>query len=498
MKLTKDSKKIMKYLGTIDSFNKENFSLNKYDFDLLFELVNSNYKKIKINNFESGKSKSSKKTLKKSVRLYLNNIDTCSNNITKKKLKNIDNLILIFKLLASRESGTLQEIYNLHNYPLKKQEIINSFLLNMDKINFDNCIEWVNLNGIELLRSLYLFHLEGKLPEKINNLMGNYPHTKGEFTSLDIQNEIQLGLPQSKKYNIKLGNTKLNLLLFSNKGFMLSENMLKRCFILDTIMGNKRDEINLEIWLSNKKKILPPPRKIKYLGAKEVNSGCNTFYDNKNKVSLWRKEELPKVLVHELVHSLNLEKYGDYSDITEFVYNNFDIKRNNRFNMFENYVELIAEFLNICLTMIENRKKSLKIFNNLLEMEIKHCHFQVGKILNYFGFKKWNDFYIKNINEAEKTDRYLQKSNVFSYFILRSLIMFNIRDFMELLKNENKRNLLKQDFKCSKLLPIMVKSLNDNRYGAMINHNIDLNNTNTTKNNIIFDNLRMTCLEVKI
>ena len=59
---------------------------------------------------------------------------------------------------------------------------------------FDKCIEWVNLHGIELLRSIYIFHLQDKLPKKINDYLGEYPHSKGEFTSLDILNEIQLGL----------------------------------------------------------------------------------------------------------------------------------------------------------------------------------------------------------------------------------------------------------------------------------------------------------------
>ena len=495
MKLTQDSKKIIKYYKDVLPKEYNNFSISKNDFNLIFGMVNSSYQKIKIKS-DMNKSNSKKKT-KKSVRLYLNNIDTCSYNLTKKKLKNGDNLIKIFQLLSSKESRTLQEIYNLHNYPSEKQRIINSFLERINKINFDRCVEWVNLNGIELLRSLYLFNIENKLPENIKNLMGNYPHTKGEFTSLDIQNEIQLGLPQSRKYNIKLDNTTLNLLLFSKKGFKLSEKMLKRCFILDTILARNRSNINLEIWLSNKKKNLPPPRKIKYLGAKEVNSGCNTFYDNKNKVSLWRKEELPKVLVHELVHSLSLEKYGNYRLIEEYIYNNFDIKRNNRFNMFENYVELIAEFLNICLTMIENGKKDLKTFNNLLDLECKHCLFQVGKILNYFGYKKWSDFYVKNIKEDNKSSRYLQKSNVFSYFILRSLVMFNIVDFINLCKRSNKKHFLKQDFQCEELLPIIIKSLNDKNYEIIINSNIDINNKGA-KNDIIFNNLRMTCIEVKI
>ena len=166
-----------------------------------------------------------------------------------------------------------------------------------------------------MLRSLYIFHSDNRLPASINSLMGDYPHTKGEFTSLDIQNEIQMGLPKNMKFNIIIGGTKLNLLIFSGKDFTPQKNFFKRCFILDKIVESKRSNINLEIWLSNKKKNLPPPRKIKYLGAKEVNSGYNTFDGYENRVSVWRKEELLKVSIHELIHGLSYDYKQDSHDI---------------------------------------------------------------------------------------------------------------------------------------------------------------------------------------
>ena len=157
------------------------------------------------------------------------------------------------------------------------------------------------------------------------------------------------------------------------------------------------------------------------------------------------KEELPKVLVHELVHSLGLEKYNGYKEVEDFIYNHFDIKRNNRFNLFENYVELVANILNICLTMIENGKGDIKSFNRLINLERTHCLFQVGKILNYYGYKNFEDFYKKDgIKEENKTDRYLQKSNIFSYFVMRSMVIFNINDFIKLCRDKNKRNFFKQ------------------------------------------------------
>ena len=169
--------------------------------------------------------------------------------------------------------------------------------------------EWINLNGIELLRVIYVFYLDRKLPPDIVSLLGYYPQVRGEFTSLDIQNEIDIGLKNIKVQYERNGIT-LDLLIFSDKKINLSDDFLERCFYLDLLL-KKRNKINLEVWLSNKKKDLPPLRDIKYIGSKEVNSGCTSFSTEGNKVSVWRKEEFPKVLVHELIHSLELEKHHD-------------------------------------------------------------------------------------------------------------------------------------------------------------------------------------------
>jgi hypothetical protein len=507
MNLTNDSKKLVGFYE-----KKENIKraiVRPEDFKHIFNLVKSSYNSIetrgKIPNARiktnRKKNQISKTKKLRKVRLYLNNIDTCSFNESKKRLKNGDNLLAIFRLLGNENKDTLHKIYLEHNYPSQKQSIINRFLddLSLDtKMSFDKCIEWVNLHGIELLRSIYISHLQGKLPKKINNYLGEYPHTKGEFTSLDIQNEIQLGLKKNRKFNIEINGTRLNLLLFSENDFKMNHKFLKRCFILDAIRNKKRKDINLEIWLSNKKKNLPPKREKKYLGSKEVNSGCNTFNGMENRVSVWRKEELPKVLVHELVHSLGLEKYNGYKEVEDFIYNHFDIKRNNRFNLFENYVELVANILNICLTMIENGKGDIKSFNRMIDLECTHCLFQVGKILNYYGYKNFEDFYKKKgLKEENKTDRYLQKSNIFSYFVMRSMVIFNINDFIKLCRDKNKRNFFKQDFECVEFLPIVLKTLKDPLFESTINNNI-VSNKQGNKGKVVFNNLRMTCIEVKI
>ena len=63
----------------------------------------------------------------------------------------------------------------------------------------------------------------------------------------------------------------------------------------------------------------------------------------------------------------------------------------------------MAEIVNILMI---SRKK----FNKLINLELEHCLFQVGKILNYFGYSSWQDFYKEGgVNEEDKTGKYQQK-----------------------------------------------------------------------------------------
>ena len=116
----------------------------------------------------------------------------------------------------------------------------------------------------------------------------------------------------------------------------------------------------------------------------------------------------------------------------------------------------------------------------------------------YYGYKNFEDFYKKKgLKEENKTDRYLQKSNIFSYFVMRSMVIFNINDFIKLCRDKNKRNFFKQDFECVEFLPIVLKTLKDPLFESTINNNI-VSNKQGNKGKVVFNNLRMTCIEVKI
>ena len=66
-------------------------------------------------------------------------------------------------------------------------------------------------------------------------------------------------------------------------------------------------------------------------------------------------------MLHELIHSVELEEHHNLNDFEEFIYNHFDIRREtNKFTFFENYVESWANILNILIINYENNNKANK------------------------------------------------------------------------------------------------------------------------------------------
>ena len=149
----------------------------------------------------------------------------------------------------------------------------------------------INFHGIKLSRTIYISLLNGSLPKDLVDLMGLNTEIYGEFISLDVQKDIELNLQNSYFYDYQLGELNLKLKVYSSNNFKLKNNLLERMFFLNYLV--RQNKIDLTLWLSNKKKTLNYNRKDRYIGPKEINSGCITFM-GVNKVSIWRKEELPK------------------------------------------------------------------------------------------------------------------------------------------------------------------------------------------------------------
>ena len=104
----------------------------------------------------------------------------------------------------------------------------------------------------------------------------------------------------------------------------------------------------------------------KKIGACEVNTGATSFsYDpfdelninESNPIILWRKEEVNKVLIHELIHSNNFDKslwyIGKNPEVKTSFTEKFDISDNIKIKINESYTEVWATLIHSLIVSIE-------------------------------------------------------------------------------------------------------------------------------------------------
>jgi hypothetical protein len=149
------------------------------------------------------------------------------------------------------------------------------------------------------------------------------------------------------------------------------------------------------------------------IGPESVNSAFTTHYFNGNKnITIFREEEAEKVLIHELVHYLNIDYANINSqldDINKRFMEDFDVTTSNsNINTFEAYTDFIGIlYNNVYNSILENRD-----IYEMMENEKRFQKYQINKLLS--KYKMRHPIKIKNNGNMIK-----QNTNVVSYYILK-------------------------------------------------------------------------------
>ena len=197
--------------------------------------------------------------------------------------------------------------------------------------------------------------------------------------------------------------------------------------------------LNIYVYLTDFKKVLPD-NNIHVIDAININSGLSDVCRKSGEIVIYRKEEWFKVLIHETFHNFGLDFAAmDIGILKTKIRKLFPVK--SQMLVFECYTELWAEIIN-CLfcsyTLIDNKtdKDSLFLyFNFILEFERIFSLFQMIKFLNFMGLT------YHDILHSSKSDiayhLYKEKTHVFPYFILKAILMNNVKSFIIWCYNTN-------------------------------------------------------------
>ena len=176
-----------------------------------------------------------------------------------------------------------------------------------------------------------------------------------------------------------------------------------------------------------------------------ANTAFTTFCSSNTDIHVYRLEEWFKVLIHESFHSLGLE-FSPFtnSDTNRQILEMFAVKSD--VNLGESYAEMWAEIIN-CVIMSYlsvrdkgNHARMLKKLNELLNIETKFSLFQCAKVLRH-NHMKYSDFLS---GSSSTLQNYSENTNVLSYYIIKSILMYHKDSFIDWCVSNNKNPL---DFK---------------------------------------------------
>ena len=296
-----------------------------------------------------------------------------------------------------------------------------------------------------------------KFVTKIQNVVeAEQIMNKSDMTSSYVDNHVHDSISSSLIYSIKY-----SFRMF-NRSYTIEFNI---CEILDVEnVDNMFDrvimwlyvvnlysppkcskKIDIHFFLCDAKKLLPS-NSIDIIGKSHVNSGYTYCCPIENQIVIYRKEEWFKVFIHETMHSFGLDFCNNSTNKTIKSYMNsvFTVKSN--MNIYESYSETWAVIINnafgaFLTEPIDKYRKFSSRFRNLMSDEVSFSLIQMNKILTHMGLE-YKDLSSKTSSSSIKRLLYKEESEVFSYYIIKTILLYHYNLFIKWC-DENNHSLIK-------------------------------------------------------
>jgi len=201
--------------------------------------------------------------------------------------------------------------------------------------------------------------------------------------------------------------------------------------------------LDIYLYLTDLEKVLPD--KGEHIDIIHANTAFTTTCKEHTEINIFRYEEWYKVLIHETFHCLGLDFSEMDNEKTKIpILELFSVK--SEVNLSETYCEVWAETLNIMFIAFENDVEEnidMMIYKteNMLKWEQLFSVFQCSKVLDFYGIT-----YGELIGGKKQTHpKFKEKTNVLSYYILKTMIIFYINDFIEWCVEKNGKDVINFD-----------------------------------------------------
>ena len=298
-------------------------------------------------------------------------------------------------------------------------------------------------NFVELLDEKNLLKIDTKQIKSLHEL----PKSElmdSQFMPGSIKDDILYNILGFMKLSTVISGIKINIYygIFKKSDFTRLSKVkarlkdalryVKFCCSNATLKSIKTLDIYLYLTTAEKK---VPKNQVLVLGSNNCNSAVTYACATNGKLMIYREEEWKKVLVHELFHSLCLDFSSvKYEDLKKKMKKLFDVKSD--FEISECYTEFWATIVNSCFISFDLLDDVNDIDNFLLftdfciQLERIFAIFQMVKVLHFMGLRYENLYKVDAVSTSFRKVLYKEDTNVLSYYILKTILLFNNDDFL--------------------------------------------------------------------
>ena len=305
------------------------------------------------------------------------------------------------------------------------------------------------------------------------------------FSAQDVINEVvndhQFLIKVSFQFNILNASHKYyNLFIYCskkdlhkiNKSFL--NKIMSRILFLNFYLDITKLPNNIILYYSNKKKTLPA--KYQKFTTQNVNSAVTDF----SNIAIYRKEEMLKSILHELIHFHNIDNPGNTNTLLKELISTHNVASNNPYYLNESITEVLATLFNSAFISRQKSNLSLntilKHYKSIILNELIHNSIQVSKILKNLGYNNLQSFYkLETIDKINQKSNLLhQESDVFAYYILKMYLLNQLSSFINTFNTANKIIVKKEDANSInnvlKLKSLINKSIHDKDLHRFVNY----------------------------
>lgn len=248
-------------------------------------------------------------------------------------------------------------------------------------------------------------------------------------------------------------NTRVSLSIFCiNKtyNFALLYNVLNfYIYALNKVVH--RPVVKLVLYLSNMKKLFPSAVDV-MLNEDNVNSGVTFMQEDDRCIIIYRKEELFKVLLHELLHYYDIGFHAYDGQWDRYFIDKYDIHvkqpAKNPFNplaLYEAYTDALACYGHVLANQLF--KGEPESISAVLEQERKHIMLQAAKVYKY--------------------GRLRENTHCFSYYIVKAALFHN---WSGMIAFWNSRGLVPRGDWLAKFMELVQASVDAPDFWAALKH----------------------------